>query len=301
MDRFTTYLLAGMAVLLATAASIAYFSRPQEAADPSHSAPPIPSPARSPSPFSPPTTAANVGQIPVSPGSPLATPSLLLSASAPTSVVPAAPTPVPWTPVNPGQVQTLVYPGFTVVYSLTLGNPLVAQYAMVGGAKPKRYPPAVAVKTPNPRLITAAGYSRAQMALGSSIGLYFGKTSVPNTELMTNIAPMAPACLQGPWAQFGPLEARWAGEFGWIEIVAGTIFASPPTQVGGIVIPVAFFRAYRRSYGDALAFIIPQTASGTDLKPYLTSIATIEAATGMDIFPNTLDLSSREQVAPAVW
>lgn len=298
MDRFTTYLLAGMAVLLATAAGVAYFSRPHEVAEAVKSAAPTPTPGRSPSPFSS-AGSTDTAQVPVSPGSPLATPSLLLSA--PTTTLPAAPTPVPWTPVNPGQVQTIVYPGFTVVYSVTLGNPLVAQYAMVGGAKPKRYPPAVTVKTPSPRLITAAGYGRAQMALGSSIGLYFGKTSVPNTELMTNIAPMAPACLQGPWAQFGPLEARWAGEFGWIEIVAGTIFAAPPTATGGIVIPAAFFRAYRRSYGDALAFIIPQTASGTDLKPYLTSVSTIEAATGMDLFPNTLDLTSREQVAADIW
>lgn len=288
MDRFTTYLLAGLAVLLAVAGGVAYFSRSSESAKTprtiAEETTPTPTP---PSPFSP-LASATPSTTPV-----LATPPPMLAAP--------TPVPVPWSPPNPGKTQTIAYPGFTVVYSITLGNPLAVQYAMVGGAKPKRYGTPATVPTPNARLITAAGYGRGPMALPSSIGLYFGKTSVANTGLMTNIAAMNPAVLNGPWAQFAELEKRWAGEFTWIEIVAGPIFTSPPTAAGGLVIPAAFFRAYRRSYGDAIAFIIPQTATGTDLKPFLTSVSTIETATGMDIFPNTLDLTQREQVAPAVW
>lgn len=300
MDRFTTYLLAAMAVLLAVAGGVAYFSRspePTRIVKPAADLTPTPKPA---SPFSL-----------ALPGDPAGAPDLLNpGAIANPAVTPASPlapaavpmpTPVPYTPPNPGKTQTLIFPGFTVVYSPALGSPLAAQYAMVGGAKPKRYPPAPKIATPNPRLIPAAGYARGPMALPSSIGLYFGKSSVPNTELMTNIAPMNPTLLGGPWSEFAALEQRWAGEFTWIEVVAGPIFNSPPSTAGGLVIPAAFFRAYRRSYGDAIAFIIPQDAVGNSLKPFLTSISSVEAATGLDIFPNTLDLTAREQVAPAVW
>jgi hypothetical protein len=72
-------------------------------------------------------------------------------------------------------------------------------------------------------------------------------------------------------------------------------------QAGGVVIPSAFYRAYRRSYGDCVAFVIPQTATSPKLETYLTSISAIEAATGMSIFPNTIGLEERDQTATAVW
>jgi len=37
------------------------------------------------------------------------------------------------------------------------------------------------------------------------------------------------------------------------------------------------------------------------MAPYVTSIATIEAATGITIFGNTISAADRDQKAPAVW
>jgi hypothetical protein len=68
------------------------------------------------------------------------------------------PTPLPWTPPDAGEVVAIIYPGFTVVYSVTLGNPVAVQYATVNNAKPKRYQEPVRVKTPDPNLITEAGF-----------------------------------------------------------------------------------------------------------------------------------------------
>jgi DNA/RNA endonuclease G (NUC1) len=220
------------------------------------------------------------------------------------TATPEAPmaTPVPWTPPNPGKTTTIIYPGYTVVYSPALGNPLAVQYAMVGGAKPKRYPPPITVKTPKATLIEAAGYQRGEIALQESISLYFGASSGKNTTLMTNLCAFNPACLAGPWAQFAAMEKRYAGDYGWIEVVAGPIFNTPPSRsANGLVVPDAFYRVYRRSYGDTMAFIIPQTATSTTLTGFLTSIATVEAATGVAIFTNTVTPEERANVATAVW
>jgi len=211
-------------------------------------------------------------------------------------------TPLPWTPPFYGTPATLTYPGFAVIYSPVLANPLAVQYAMVGGAKPRRWPDTPKVKTPPATLITQAGYERGPMALTKSITMYFGKQAGKNTELMTNSSAMNPSTLGGPWAQFSDLESKWAGEAGWIEVVAGPIFGNPPAQTASrLVVPVAFYRAYRRSYGDTIAFIIPQGSAYSDLKNYITSIATIEAATGVSIFSNTIDPEQRTIVATAVW
>lgn len=211
------------------------------------------------------------------------------------------PTPSPRTPPNPGKVEVVAYPGFNVVYSLTLGSPLAVQYAMVNDAKPQRYDEPPKVATPDEELIVEAGYFPGRMAAENSIELYFGRTASKFTELMTNLAAFHPGTLEGPWAAFPELEQRWAGTFGWIEVVAGPIFDDPPQQSGGVLIPSGFYRAYRRSYGDTIAFIIPQGASATVMKNYLTSIEAIEAATGMEIFANTVALEERSRVAEAVW
>jgi len=287
MDRFFYYLLGGMAAVIVAAL---LFSRHRDATlETAERA--LPFAARS-------TPTATPSPTPPKPVV-MATPTLL--STPPMMTQPVAPTPIPWSPPNFGQVVTTVYPGFTIVYSITLGNPLAVQYAMVNGAKPRRWPEAVRVKTPDGRLIPAAGYARGQMALESSISTYFGKAAGANTNQMTNICAFAPACLAGPWAEFSEFEPKWAGTFGWIEVVAGPVFSSPPTQVGGLVIPSAFYRVYRRSYGDSIAFLIPQNATSTKLETYITSISTIEAATGMSIFPNTVPVEQRDIAAKAVW
>ena len=212
MDRFTYSIFATLIAVIVAGVIALMIPRHREpaevAAPPVAVADPPPLVAGTPDPqklFESPGAAMPLAQNP-----PLATNTGTPLAAAPAF---AMPTPVPWNPPNHGKVTTVIYPGFTVVYSLTLGNPLAVQYAMVNGAKPKRYPPPVGVQTPRPTLIEAAGYQRGEMALSESITLYFGKASGRNTGLMTNLCAFNPACLAGPWAQFAAMEKRYAGDF----------------------------------------------------------------------------------------
>jgi DNA/RNA endonuclease G (NUC1) len=286
MDRFFYYLLGALAAVLAGVVGSIYFSQQAELTRKTAEAAASPTPSPTATPAQP-----DVGSLFGAP-----------AAGLPTAAMPIpTATPARYTPLNPGKTVTVRYPGFNVVYSEALGNPLAVQYAMVGGAPPKRYGTPEKVRTPSPRLIDDAGLSRGQMALESSISLYFGKAAGRNTLLMTNLSPMSTACFAGPWREFSELEKRWAGEFQWIEIVAGPIFTNPPEQIGGIVVPAAFYRVYRRSYGDCLAFIIPQEASKADLRPYLTTIAEVENATGMAFFANTITAEARSEKAAELW
>lgn len=286
MDRFFYYLIGAMAALLVTA-SVVFYMRPRETVetvDPNATPTATPAPTLTPSPWS-----ANSGEPAV-----MATPE-------PTPTIAPAPTPFPWTPPNFGRITTVIYPGFTVVYSDTLRSPLAVQYAMVQGAKPRRYPEPAKVKTLSPKLIADAGYARADLAYEKSISLYFGKQSGANARLMVNSVAMDPATLAGPWTQLSEMERRYSGEYKWIEMVAGPVFGNPPVGVQSLPVPVAFYRVYRRSFGDCIAFVIPQGATSTEMGTYLTSVTAVEAATGVAIFANTLTPEAREQVAAGVW
>ncbi len=306
MDRFSIYLLGALAAVLIAFGVVAYSRHHEVAETPADRAISVTSAAVTPTPTPQPLFAAAPGGTP--PVSALENASLvpLVSASATTSaldmpLLASVPTPIPWSPPNYGKVTTVIYPGFTVVYSSALGNPAAVQYAMVQGAKPKRYPQPVKVKTPDPRLFHNAGYSAGTMAFPGSISLYFGKQAGANTSLMPNLCAFDPATLAGPWSKLAELEVKYASTYKWIEIVTGPVFTTPPTQAGSLIVPSAFYRVYRRSYGDCLAFIVPQGAASTKMETYLTSVSTVEAATGLPIFANTLVPEARDQVPEAVW
>jgi DNA/RNA endonuclease G (NUC1) len=307
MDRFSIYLLGALAAVLIAFGVVAFLRQHEVAglaAEPTtivKTAAPLP-------PASRPLFASGSDAVPMAPG----LPNMPAPAGAPVptrSVMPvvdaaslvAMPTPIPWSPPNYGKVATVIYPGFTVVYSTELGNPAAVQYAMVQGAKPKRYPQPVKVKTPSPKLIANAGYAAGTMAFPASISLYFGKQAGNNTSLMPNLCAFDAATLAGPWTKLADLEVQYASVYKWIEIVTGPIFATPPTQAGGIIAPAAFYRVYRRSYGDCMAFIIPQGSASTKMETYLTNVTTVEAATGLPIFANTLSQEARDQIPTAVW
>ncbi len=294
MDRFFYYILAAIATLMLALGGFAYF-KGKDAID---DAVPVA------------TSAAAPSGTPASPfefGGPAATPTpgqveMPDVIDMPAQSAMATPTPVPWSPPSYGKTINIQYPGFAVVYSPALSSPLAVQYAMVGGAKPRRWPDVPKLRLPGTKRIAEAGYTRGEMALHKSIAMYFGKQAGANTELATNVSALTPAMAAGPWAEFSELEHKWAGEAGWIEVTAGPIFGNPAMQTAnGVVVPLAFYRAYRRSYGDSMAFIIPQTATDPDLAKYLSSISTIEAATGVSIFPNTIDLAQRDATATVVW
>jgi len=287
MDRFYYYLLGSMAAVLLVGVAILTFSHHKTAED--GAATPSPTPAVAAAPKA-------------TPARPWSTPGLDPDATpVPMLMAPPAPTPMPWSRPDVGKTVTIGYPGFTVVYSLTLNSPLAAQYAMVQGAKPQRYPEPKKVATLDPRLIAAAGYARGEMAYAKSISLYFGPQASRNASLMTNLSAMDPGTAAGPWAKLSELEIKYSGAFKWIEIVAGPILGNPVMGVGKLPVPFAFYRVYRREYGDCLAFIVPQGATSTKMDAYVTSIATIEAATGITIFGNTISAADRDQKAPAVW
>lgn len=296
MDRFFYYTLGALAALMLTFGAIGYF-KSKGVIDPAEKIATVGGAAPSPTPAAPFDSATGASPSPTS--SQVEMPALI---DMPAQSAMATPTPVPWAPPNFGTPVTIQYPGFAVVYSPALSSPLAVQYAMVGGAKPRRWPEVKKMRLPVTRLITDAGYARGEMAFKKSISMYFGKQAGANAELATNISAMTPAMAAGPWAQFGELEPKWAGEAGWIEVTAGPVFGNPAMQTAnGVTVPQAFYRVYRRSYGDTMAFIIPQTATDPNLSKYLTSVSAVEAATGMSIFPNTIDLSQRDQPAKVVW
>ena len=127
-----------------------------------------------------------------------------------------------------------------------------------------------------------------------------------NTHTVLNVCPQQQKMNAGVWLGLENKTAKWADRFGAIWIVCGPVcyHGTPMRMIGDtgemkIAVPHAFFKIVikEKSGGgfDVLAFLIPQEGIGNysstnhDLRPYVTSIDTIEAITGLDFLTDLED------------
>lgn len=131
-----------------------------------------------------------------------------------------------------------------------------------------------------------------------------------NTHTLLNACPQHKLLNQGIWLDLEDKTSEWADRYGSVWVICGpVVYNQKPTNWFGeedkgemlVVVPDAFFKIVVREransqYPRVLAFLYPQL--GWDYKktadtpfnhlPYLTSVDTIEALTGLD-FLTTLD------------
>jgi hypothetical protein len=137
-----------------------------------------------------------------------------------------------------------------------------------------------------------------------------GERGAIDAQLATNHVPMIDTFASGVWAKaMRELTLRYPKRFGEVWIYLGPIYHKGNAKFpSGIPIPDSFY-AIALDITDvgglrALALRIPSTAESKNLNEYLTSIAEIEAATGLQFLPD-LDFSIRDTlsnyVSPSVW
>jgi endonuclease G, mitochondrial len=93
----------------------------------------------------------------------------------------------------------------------------------------------------------------------------------------------------------------FAKRFGTIDVVDGPVFSvSAKHFPSGVAIPSAFYKAIRRSDGQAIAFIVPQNPQSPRPEEYLSSIDEIEKRTGIDPFPG-MSPTIKAQRQSKIW
>lgn len=174
---------------------------------------------------------------------------------------------------------------------------------------------------PNDDSYRNSGYSRGHMAMKS----HAFRTSAGadrETHTVLNACPQVQSMNAGVWLSLENLTGEWADAYGAVWIVCGPVFyANQPIEWIGdsgeipVAIPHAFYKVVVKE-GDApdefdvLSFLIPmygdedhakQTA---DVRPYLTSVDTIEALTGLDflsLLEDSVESDLERSVFTKLW
>lgn len=159
---------------------------------------------------------------------------------------------------------------------------------------------------PNHASYTTSDYSRGHMCMNAH-AFRLGADAAWNTHTVLNACPQKQLMNNGVWKGLELKTDKWANKFGAVWIVCGpVIYGRTPSEWIGdegevpVAVPDAFYKIVVKDSSipggkpDVLAFVIPMTGVGNynssnhDLTPYLTSVDTVEALTGLN-FLTSLD------------
>lgn len=155
-------------------------------------------------------------------------------------------------------------------------------------------------------------YQRGHMSRNKD-NLAFGSDNTQMGDRMSNIVPQRPNLNERVWARLEDVAHNSVERDGIEEVwvISGSVFTNmkPIELVGnGIGVPECTYKiiAWIDSKGnfEMQGFVLPQSASDTNLENYLVTVRSIEKRTGLDFFPElSLDQSEKlESFLPkALW
>lgn len=138
-----------------------------------------------------------------------------------------------------------------------------------------------------------SGYDRGHMAPNHAIGALCDDEAQKETFLMTNISPQSKGLNQRWWERLERVEFNhFTRIFDKVWVIAGPVFADHPINLpnGPVQLPSEFYKIYlaeRAGQWHVLAFLVDQGVEGKEpLSQYRTTIADIEAKTGLNFLPD---------------
>ncbi len=155
------------------------------------------------------------------------------------------------------------------------------------------------------------GYWQPQtIAPAQALAAEFGTVGANEACLVTNLAPMSATFSSGLWQRLMyEITVTYPRRFGETWIYLGPVMHTQSSKLdSGVPIPDGFFAIVfdQTEAGGlrAIAFLVPQDATDTKLRRYITSIAKIEAHTGLKFLPE-VDYHAQEvlglAVSPQLW
>lgn len=165
-----------------------------------------------------------------------------------------------------------------------------------------------------------SGYSRGHMCMKSHAHRISGEADT-ETHTVLNACPQLQSMNAGVWLAIENATGAWADEFGAVWVVCGPIFYANTEQkwIGDdgevpVAIPDAFYKIVVKDneFGgvDVLSFLVPMegdefhSKQTAPLEPYLTSVDTIEALTGLDfltVLQDDVEVSIERRVWTVLW
>ncbi len=130
-----------------------------------------------------------------------------------------------------------------------------------------------------------SGYSRGHQVPAGDMN--FDARAMSETFLYSNISPQLEGFNGGVWRELEETSREWMRGKGNVYVVTGPIVGASPRRIGGnrVAVPRAFWRCMLSRGGESVAFLVEHAVQTAPLANFRVSIDSIEAATGLDLFP----------------
>lgn len=216
------------------------------------------------------------------------------------------------------ELRVLVNQAYVVGYSDALGLARWAAYRVVDLPRIPPAPPRperfivdrrTAARV-EPQVYAGSGYDRGHLAPNFAVATRHGAAAQRETFLMSNIAPQRHRLNAGLWQDLEQrIATNYPARYGEVWVLTGPVLGPDPARLKGrVAVPAAFFKIIVDEQDGrlrTLAFLIPQEApANAEPERYLTTIAEIEARTGLDFFAALADAAEQEvesRRAARVW
>lgn len=146
-----------------------------------------------------------------------------------------------------------------------------------------------------------SGYDRGHMV--PSADLAWNKSWSDETFMFSNISPQARQFNQGIWRELEETVRDWAKKFKRLYVISGPVMTQEPKgEIGRrnrIAIPAAYFKVLLDlddPEQKGIGFLLPNQVSFEPLYEYAVSIDEVEAATGLDFFPDLMPRETEERL-----
>lgn len=138
-----------------------------------------------------------------------------------------------------------------------------------------------------------SGYSRGHLVPAGDMA--FDARAMSETFFYSNVSPQLIPFNGGVWRELEERCRAWAADQG-LYVLAGPLVGASAKTIGpdAVAVPDAFWRVLLTDDGRAIAFVIPHVATRAPLVTFATSVDSVEALSGLDLFPELPALASPE-------
>ncbi|MFI3270238.1 MAG: DNA/RNA non-specific endonuclease [Rikenellaceae bacterium] len=151
--------------------------------------------------------------------------------------------------------------------------------------------PKVSTRSASSADYTNSGYDRGHLCPAADMS--HSELAMRESFYMSNISPQAPKFNRGIWKSLEERVRKWCATEGELHITTSGILSESSGTIGKssqISIPKRYYKAiYAPKSNKMIAFILPNESSNQPLQTFAVTVDEVEAATGIDLFPQLDD------------
>lgn len=152
--------------------------------------------------------------------------------------------------------------------------------------------PLVTTGSAEPKDYTSSGYDKGHLAPAADMS--WTEEVMLESFFMSNMSPQKPGFNRGIWKKLEEQVRDWATQYDTIYVVTGPVLEDGLNTIGvnEVSIPKKYYKAllvYKSNLQTAVAFILNNDSSSTELKNFAITVDSLERVTSIDFFSKLPD------------